>query len=173
MIVKVASCAQKRYNSPMKLKIGVWRITWRYLVVFLVIFLIAFGTCFSVFFEITDTGVVPREFGSSQIIFLVIFFGIFIVTYILSLIGFYYVVEDKYFSVKKFGKEITYDYQNIEFIDIETSKRKKQVIFYSKVARMRYMLGDKNGVLLETLIKKCPNIMSVEEFRRRHPEERY
>lgn len=75
--------------------------------------------------------------------------------------------------MKRVGKDYQFDYNNIYFIDIEKSKKKKMVIFYSSKAKMRYMLGDKDGVLLETLIKKCPKTMSVEEFRRRHPEEKY
>lgn len=158
----------------MKLKIGYWRITWRYLVVFLIIFVIAFGSCFSLFFTIDEAGkLTVKEFGMSQLIFIIAFSALFFVTYFMSLFGFYYIVKDKCFIVKRIGREVTYDYANIQFIDIETSRRKKQVIFYTSIAHMRYMLGDKDGVLLETLIKKCPNIMSVQEFRRAHPEERY
>lgn len=73
----------------------------------------------------------------------------------------------------KYKKEYVFDYKSIEFIDIEESKRKKQVIFYSPRARTRYLLGDKNGKLLETLIKKCPNTLSVAQFRAKHPEEKY
>lgn len=170
----VAPSVKKRYNRPMKLKIGFWRITWRYLVVYFIIAAIAFGSCFGLFFSINDAGeIAAKEFGVSQIIFILIFAGLFIVTYLLSLFGFYYIVEDKCFIVKRLGKEIAYDYSNIQFIDIAESKRKKQVIFYTKVAHMRYMLGDKEGILLETLIKKCPDIMTLEQFRRTHPEERY
>ena len=75
--------------------------------------------------------------------------------------------------MKKFGKEYQFDYKNIEFIDVEESKRKNMAIFYSSKAKMRYLLGDKDGVLVDTLIKKCLNTMSREEFRRKHPEERY
>lgn len=158
----------------MKLRIGLWRITWRYLIVFFVLASIAFGTCFTLFFTINDAGrVTANEFGVSQILFVVIMGSLIPITYLVTVLAFYYRIEDKYFVVKKLGKETCYDYKNIEFIDIETSKRKKQVIFYSRTAHMRYMLGDKDGILLETLIKKCPNIMTVEEFRRRHPEERY
>ena len=143
------------------------------MLVFGIIFGISFATCLNVFFDFTPNGLVPYPFGVSQILFFVIFGVIFIVAYIFALFNFSYVIEDKYFAVRRFKKEICYDYKNIEFIDIETSRRKRQVIFYTKGARMRYLLGDKDGVLLETLIKKCPNVMSVEEFRTRHPEERY
>ena len=158
----------------MKLRIGVWRVTWRYLIVLVVVLAIAFGSCFGVFFSVDDSGsIIFNPFGTSQIMFIAISLSLALIIYFVAIFGFSYIIEDKYFVVKRLKKEIAYDYKNIEFIDIETSKRKKQVIFYCKTLKMRYLLGDKNGVLLDTLIKKCPNIMTVEEFRRAHPEERY
>ena len=158
----------------MKLRINLWSITWRYLIVFFIIFAIAFSTSFNLFFTVNENRqIIGAEFGTPQIIFVVVFAGLFIGTYLAAIFGFYYIVEDKFFVVKRLGKEQAYDYVNIEFIDIETSKKKNQVIFYTKKAKVRYLLGDKDGVLLETLIKKCPNIMTVSEFRARHPEERY
>ena len=75
--------------------------------------------------------------------------------------------------MKRYFKEYLFDYDKIEFIDIEQSKKKDMVIFYSSTAKMKYLLADKEGKLLEALIKKCPNTLSVEEFRRKHPEEKY
>ncbi len=158
----------------MKVKISWWRITWRYVLIFLVLFALAFFSASSLFFTFGDSGeLVPVEWGPAQTIFIAVFVGLFAAIYVLALFGFSYIIEDKFFIVKRMGKEITFDYSNIEFIDINESKRKKMVIFYSKAGKMRYLLGDRDGVLLETLIKKCPKIMTVEEFRRRHPEERY
>ena len=93
--------------------------------------------------------------------------------YIFSVVSYYYVIEDKYFVVKKFGREIEFNYDNIEFIDFAQSEKKRQVIFYSTKGKMRFLLGDKEGKLLETLRKKCPNTLTVSEFRSKHPEERY
>ena len=158
----------------MKYRISAWRITWRFLLIYLIILAVAFLAAFSVFFSFTEEGqVIPNPWGISQTLFFSIFGTVFVVTYVTSLFFFYYVIEDKYFIVKRIGKDFQFDYDNIEFIDIEESERKNMIIFYSSKAKMRYMLGDKNGVVLKTLIKKCPNIMSKEEFRRRHPEEKY
>ena len=132
-------------------------------------------SAFTLFFQLDfENGtMVPKSWGVGQTVFVVVFGVLFIATYIPSIRCFYYVVEDKYFLQKRIGKDLEYDYKNIEFIDIEASKKKNMIIFYSSIAKMRYMLGDKDGKVLEALIKKCPNTMSVEEFRRRHPEERY
>lgn len=158
----------------MKYRVSAWRITWRFLIIYLVILVVAFLAAFSLFFSFTEEGkVIVNEWGISQTLFVIIFAVVFVVTYVPSLRCFYFIVEDKSFILKRIGKDYEYEYANIEFIDIEESERKGMVIFYSSKARMRYMLGDKNGEVLKILIKKCPNIMSVEEFRRRHPEERY
>ena len=155
-------------------RVSAWRITWRFLIAYFVILIIAFLASFGAFFTIDDSGVfIVKELGASQIIFISIFAALFLITYIPSLRCFYFVVEDKYFILKRVGKDYQFDYANIEFIDVEESERKGMIIFYSNKAKMRYMLGDKDGMVLKTLIEKCPKVMSKEEFRRRHPEERY
>lgn len=158
----------------MKLKIDLWRLTWRYLIIFLVIFLLGFGACSTLFFQLDESGrLVATPFGAAQIAFIIVFIGLFAMTYLLTIFGFYYVVEDKYFIVKRMGKEIQFDYKSIEYIDVETSRKKKKVIFYARGAGSKFLLGDKEGILLETLINKCTKVMTKEEFFRAHPEERY
>ena len=155
-------------------RVGNWRITWRFLLIYLVLMSIAFLVSFGAFFGRDDAGqFIVKPWGAGQITFLSIAFVLFLATYIPSLRCFYFVVEDKYFILKRVGKDYQYDYANIEFIDVEESQKKKMIIFYSKTAKMRYMLGDKDGEVLKILIEKCPNTISKEEFRRRHPEERY
>ena len=159
----------------MKVRPSIWSITWRYLVVAIIIIAILFGLFFSFFIGVDKETGTPYllPWGVSQILLVVLIGTAFIAIYIASILFYYYIIEDKYFTIVRYGKQLSFDYRNIEFIDIETSKRKNQVIFYSPKAKTRYLLGDKDGKLLETLIKKCPKTMSVEEFRRRHPEERY
>ena len=91
----------------------------------------------------------------------------------MAMLGQSYVIEDKYFAVRRLKKEFVYDYASVIFIDFEASKKKKMVILYTKKSGMKYMLGDKDGKLLDTLQKKCPNVMSVSEFRRTYPQARY
>ncbi len=157
----------------MVVKIHPWRITWRYLLVFLIIFAIAFSASFNVFFLPGEGGVYVRPFSASQGIFIGVFVLLFVVTYLMALFGQRYIIEDKYFIVKRLSKEYQYDYSSIIFIDKEQSKKKKMVIIFTKRSGVKYLLGDKEGKLLETVIKKCPNTMTVEEFRRAYPHERY
>ena len=158
----------------MKLRVHPWRIIWRFLVALLVIYILILGVFIGFFFTVNDSGqivAVEWTFRQPLMISIMVVLGFSIL--IPSLLSYYYIVEDKYFIMKKFGKEYEFSYANIEFIDIEESRRKKLVIFYSPMSKTRYLLGDKDGKLLEILIKKCPQTMSVEEFRRKHPEERY
>ena len=159
----------------MKVKPSIWSITWRYLIVALIVVAAAFGMFFSVFFNVNqETGSISvAPWGVSHYIFVIVMGVSLIGIYIFSIISYYYVIEDKFFTVKRYGKAIDFDYRNIEFIDVDESQRKHQVIFYSTKGRMRYLLGDKKGLLLETLIKKCPKTLTLSEFRRKHPEERY
>ena len=158
----------------MKVRVSTWAITWRYLIFSLILIVILFLAFFGVFFAPNTEGVLTFVgFGVSQIMIVVLVPAVLVVFYLLSVFTYYYVIEDKYFIMKRFGREFIFDYKNIEFIDIDESKRKHQVIFYSPKSRTRYLLGDRDGKLLETLIKKCPKTMSVQEFKMKHPEERY
>ena len=158
----------------MKVRVSTWAITWRYLIFSLILIVVLFLAFFGVFFAPNAEGVLTFVgFGVSQIMIVVLVPAVLVVFYLLSVFTYYYVIEDKYFIMKRFGREFIFDYKNIEFIDIDESKRKNQVIFYSPKSRTRYLLGDRGGKLLETLIKKCPKTMSVQEFKMKHPEERY
>lgn len=159
----------------MKVKPSIWRITWRYLIVSVILLAALFGAAFSLFIGVDEASGATKmvEWGAGQYIFTFFTVGALLVFYILSITSYYYVIEDKYFIMKRYWKEFQFDYKNIQFIDIDESKRKGQVIFYAPTCRTKYLLGDKNGLLLETLIKKCPPTMSVHEFKMKHPEERY
>lgn len=158
----------------MVVRIHPWRITWRFLIVFLILFIVIFFSCFSLFFEVeSGSSVHVKPFSTSHALFIAIFITIFASSYVMALIGQAYVIEDKYFVVRRLRKEYVYEYKSIIFVDIEASKRKKMVILYTQKSGMKYLLGDKEGKLLETIIKKCPNTLTLEEFRRAYPKERY
>ena len=159
----------------MKLRVHPWRLIWRFLVLMAIIYVVAFGLLFTIFFDVdfTTMQVSPATWDFRQPLVIGGILLVSVATFIPALTSYYYVCESKYFTMKKYGKEYEFTYSNIEFIDIEKSKKKNMVIFYTQKSRTQYLLGDKDGVLLETLIKKCPNVLTVEEFRRKHPEERY
>lgn len=154
----------------MKLKIKPWRLVWRFLIVLAILLLVIFSSTISLFYDFSLGEF--RSWGSQQTIVIIVMLVVSVGSFIPSLTSTYYVCEDKYFIQVKYGKAIQYDYDNIEFIDVENSEKKKMIIFYSKIAKMRYMLSDENGVVLKTLKKKCNNLMDKEEFYRTHPKER-
>ncbi len=157
----------------MKLKVATWRLTWRFLLAFLFVALAIFGMGSSIFLGVVDGKMVFLPWSAGHTILLAVLFGTSISFYIVSLTSFYYQIENSYFIMRRFGKTYEFEYKSIEFIYIEESKKKNMVIFYTPKSKTRYLLGDKEGKLLETLIKKCPNVLTVEEFRRKHPEEKY
>lgn len=159
----------------MKLKVAPWRLIWRFLVVLLIVYVAIFLFLFTMFFNISfdPFSVTPMTWGWQQPLILAILGALGIAAFIPSLTSYYYQIEKHYFLMKKYGREFTYDYNNIEFVDFEESERKKMVIFYTKASKMQYLLSDKEGKILEALKKNCSNLISKEEFRRRHPEEKY
>ncbi len=159
----------------MIVKVDTWRITWRYLIAALVFIIAMFGITSGMFmgYSRETNTFYTYPIGPTQIIILVLIFVLPIVFYFITIKNYYYIIENKSFIIKKYGKTLEFDYKNIEFIDIDESNKKKQVIFYSPKSGMRYLLADKENKLLETLIKKCPPTMSKEEFRQKHPEEKY
>lgn len=158
----------------MKLKVHPWRLIWRFLIALAVIYIVTLAACFTLFFTVDfkTFEVTPVVWDYRQPLVMSIMLVLGVGAFIPALTSYYYVCESKYFIMKKYGKEYQFDYSNIEYIDIEKSKKKKMVIFYSSKAKMKYLLGDKEGVLLDTLIKKCPNVLAREEFYHKHPEER-
>ena len=115
----------------MVVKIHPWRITWRYLIVFAIVFIIAFFACFGVFFDIGDSGITVASFGISQGIFIGVAVVSFVLLYLLALNGQKYIIESKYFIVKRLAREYQYDYSSILFVDKEQSEKKKMVIIFT------------------------------------------
>ena len=156
--------------SNMKLKPNAWRLIWRFLILLIVLYAVFFLATMFLFIDFSKGTFYP--IGSTQIILLILVAGLSIVAFIPAITSYYYTIEDKYFVVKKYGKTYEFSYENIIFIDEENSEKKKMVIFYSKTNKMNYLFRDANNVLYPTLLKKCKNLMSKEEFYRSHPEER-
>ena len=157
----------------MKLKVATWRLTWRFLLAFLFVALAIFGMGSSIFMGVIDGHIVFLPWSVGHTVLFVVLFGTSITFYVIALTSFYYQIENSYFIMRRFGKTYEFEYKSIEFIDFDESKKKNLVIFYTPKSKTRYLLGDKEGKLLETLIKKCPDVLTVEEFRKKHPEEKY
>ena len=126
-----------------------------------------------IFFNISfdPFSITPKEWTYVQPLLIAVFTLLGLGAFIPSFFS-YYQIEKNHFLMKRYFREYIFDYDNIEYIDFEESERKNMVIFYSKTAKMKYLLGDKDGELLNALKKNCKNLYSLEELRRRHPQER-
>lgn len=158
-----------------KLYVRFWPIFWRFLIIFVVSALIAFFGLVGVFisYDLENMTIIFLPWEAKQIIVTIIIFFLGIGILLMSLFGYYYVIEKDHFLVYKLGRVFQYDYKNIMFIDVEKSKKQNVITFYTPKAKMQYLLKDRQDLLLETLLKKCTNTVSLEEFRRLHPEEKY
>ena len=157
-----------------KLRVSFFSILWRFLLVFLAICVVAYFGLAGVFVSYNvETGVVFNAWQGEQILVASLIVVVSIGLLIASYFSYYYVIEKDHFICVKLGRTFQYDYKNIVFIDVDKSKKQDTITFYMSTAKMQYLIHDKGHVLLETMLKKCPELMSVEEFRTRHPEEKY
>ncbi len=146
----------------MKLRISPYRTIVSFLVAALVVAAILFGVFWSVFLE--------WPWGWEPITLIVVWAVSTIVFLIITLVNSYYIVERKYVEVKRIGKSLIYNYDDVIYIDEEKSKKKKTVYFYTRQGHSRYMTFDRKGVLYEVMLEKCKNRLSKEDFYRLHPD---
>lgn len=144
-----------------KLTVNPWRIIKIFLITFLV---------FEVIFYVSFQGVngVFWPFDNSFYYYtpiLLVASGIF--CYI-SITRTFYVIDGAKFMHSKMGKVIDYTFNNIIYIDEEFSERKKIMRFFTRDGREHLLIFDKNQVLYQTALKKCP-LISKEDFIRRYP----
>ena len=158
----------------MKVKPNLWRISWRFLVTFLIVVTIISILSYSLFFyiDLAAGKIYIIKWDYRQIIFVSVIFAISVVFYILTVRSFYYMIESKSFIVKRYSKEVEYAYDSVIFIYEEKSEKKKKIYFYTEKGGMTSLLQDEENKLYTTMLKKCQNRMSIEEFRRVHPEEK-
>ena len=66
------------------------------------------------------------------------------------------------------GKITEYTFNSIIYIDEAFAASKKMLRFYTKDGKEHVLMFDKEGILYQTALEKCP-LISVEEFKRRFP----
>ena len=148
----------------MKLNIAPSRIIVTFLVSMLVLGAALFGLFFNIFLD------TPWDFRQPLIIaFWVVSTLIFL---ILTLTQNYYILEKKYVVVKRFNKELVYYFSDIIYIDEEKSEKKKVIYFFTRQGHSRYLTFDTKGILYKTMVEKCQNRLSKEEFESKYPDEK-
>ena len=145
----------------MKLPVDRKRTIITFLIVDLIFAVLLFASSFWVFlFE---------KWGIYQWLIIALFVVVSIIMLVLSLTRNFYVIENKYLVVVKGSKNMYYYYTDVVYIDRARSERKRVLTFYTNKGHSRYLPFDKNGKIYETMIKKCHNLLSDEEFHSRYP----
>ena len=110
-----------------------------------------------------------QKFGTTQIVVICVYVFISVFMLVLSLKRYFYVVEGKNLIVVKGTRAMTYEFNDVVYIDEEKSRRKKTVHFCTSKGLVRYLAFDKDGKILDIMLKKCKNLLELDEFKRRYP----
>ncbi len=144
-----------------KLRVNPWRIIGIFAITFVVfeaIFFISFQGGSESFFKLNKSF---YFYTPALLVATAIFCYI-------SLTQTYYEIQGPIFIHSKMGKITEYTFSNIIYIDQEFSEQKKMMRFFTRDAREHLLIFDKEGVIYQTALDKCP-LISKEEFQRRFP----
>lgn len=93
-----------------------------------------------------------------------------VIFYIITIKMNYYVLHKKYVVVKKYNKELVYNFSEIIYIDEEQSLKKKTIIFATNKGHSRYLIFDKENILFNVMLQKCTNRISKEQLLMKFPK---
>ena len=110
-----------------------------------------------------------QKWGVIQILIIILYVLTSIGMLVLSLVRNFYVIENKYLVQVRAFKEAYYHYNDVVYIDKEQSEKKRTLVFYTNKGHVRYLAFDRNGEIYQALLKKCNNLLSKEEFKKRYP----
>ena len=110
-----------------------------------------------------------QRWGVIQILIIILYVLTSIGMLVLSLVRNFYVIENKYLVQVRAFKESYYHYNDVVYIDEEQAEKKRTLAFYTNKGHVKYLPFDKNGEIYQTMLKKCNNLLSEEEFKKRYP----
>ena len=110
-----------------------------------------------------------QKWGVIQILIIILYVLTSIGMLVLSLVRNFYVIENKYLVQVRAFKESYYHYNDVVYIDKEQSEKKRTLVFYTNKGHVRYLAFDRNGEIYQAMLKKCNNLLSKEEFKKRYP----
>lgn len=145
----------------MKVKVDIKRTIRLFIIMDLIFAALLFLSCINLFLF--------TKFGPIQIMVILVFVAVSIFMLVLSLKRNFYVIENKYIVVVRSFKNMYYNYSDVVYIDKEQSERRKILCFATNRGDARYLPFDKNGEIYKTMLKRCNNLLSEEEFKRRYP----
>ena len=110
-----------------------------------------------------------QKWGVYQWLIIAVFVVVSVLMLVLSLTRNFYVIESKYLVVVKGRKEMYYYYGDVVYIDKAQSEKRRVLTFYTNKGHSRYLPFDKDGKIYSTMINKCHNLLSEEEFHTKYP----
>lgn len=90
-----------------------------------------------------------------------------IILLILSIKNTYYVLNNSRVIHVRLGKEVSYDWSHIVYIDQEWSEKHKTLDFFLESGKECYLAFDKEGKLYEYALRNC-KLLDQEEFALRY-----
>ena len=90
-----------------------------------------------------------------------------VVLCILSIKNTYYILNDSRVVHVRLGKEVSYEWSHIVYINEEWSEKHKTLNFFLESGKECYLAFDKEGKLYEYALRNC-RLLEQEEFVRRY-----
>ena len=112
---------------------------------------------------------VTSNWTAIQPILIMVYLTICICIFVAVYFNHYYEVTNKEVIVKRLGKLLHYRFNEILYIDEEQSRKKKTVTFVTSRGDAVYLTYDKEGKLIEILLKECKNLITLDELKARFP----
>ena len=110
-----------------------------------------------------------QRWGVIQILIIILYVLTSIGMLVLSLVRNFYVIENKYLVQVRAFKEAYYHYNDVVYIDKKQAEKKRTLAFYTNKGHVKYLPFDKNGEIYQAMLKKCNNLLSEEELKKRYP----
>lgn len=112
---------------------------------------------------------VTSNWTAIQPILIMVYLTICICIFVAVYFNHYYEVANKEVIVKRLGKLLHYRFNEILYIDEEQSRKKKTVTFVTSRGDAVYLTYDKEGKLIEILLKECKNLITLDELKAKFP----
>ena len=145
----------------MRLRISFWRM----LKIGIIATLIGAVLVFLGFYQFFVTS----NWTALQPILIMVYLTICICIFVAVYFNHYYEVTNKEVIVKRLGKLLHYRFNEIIYIDEEQSRNKKTVTFVTSRGDAVYLTYDKEGKLIDILLKECKNLITLDELKAKFP----
>lgn len=109
------------------------------------------------------------KWGVWQILVIILFVMVSVGMLILSLKRNFYVIENKYLVAVRGFKEMYYYYNDVVYIDVAQTEKRRVLCFFTNKGHVRYLPFDRHGEIYKAMSKRCHNLLDEETFKRNYP----